>query len=109
MGEADGYVDLVTLSAPGPDAVSVNYATPDSTAVAGTACNFDYVAASGTLTFAPGETTKVVRVEILNCRRRGPRVIHVQPQRAVNATISRAFRIASSTTTPSSPPPAVRA
>ncbi len=42
--------------------VSVDWATADGTAVAGR----DYTAASGTLTFAPGETTKTVSVAILN-------------------------------------------
>ncbi|MCA1615765.1 MAG: FG-GAP-like repeat-containing protein, partial [Acidobacteria bacterium] len=38
--------------------VTVSYATADGTAAAGS----DYVAASGTLTFAPGETTKQITV-----------------------------------------------
>jgi hypothetical protein len=42
-------------------AVTVNYATADDTAVAGV----DYVAVSGTLTFAPGETTKTITVEVI--------------------------------------------
>ena len=42
--------------------VSVDWATADGTAVAGR----DYTAASGTLTFAAGETTKTVSVAILN-------------------------------------------
>ena len=41
--------------------VTVDYATADGTAVAGA----DYVATSGTLTFAPGETEKTVEVEVL--------------------------------------------
>ena len=51
----------VTLSVALEEAVTVNYATQDSTAVAGE----DYLAAFGTLTFAPGETTKTVTVQIL--------------------------------------------
>jgi subtilisin family serine protease/subtilisin-like proprotein convertase family protein len=42
------------------DPVSVNFATADGTATAGS----DYVAASGTLTFAPGELTKSVTVVV---------------------------------------------
>src|SRR5439155_25685636 len=49
------------------NAVSVNYATADSSALGSTACNYDYVGSSGALNFAPGETTKVVRVQILDC------------------------------------------
>ena len=41
--------------------VSVNYATADATAMAGV----DYVATSGTLAFAPGETTKIITVEVI--------------------------------------------
>ena len=41
--------------------VSVDWATANGTAVAGS----DYEAASGTLTFAPGETSKTVTVQLL--------------------------------------------
>ncbi len=43
------------------DAVSVDYATEDGTAVAGE----DYVAESGSLSFAPGETYREVRIGVL--------------------------------------------
>ena len=52
----------VTLSAAYDEAVMVNYATADGTA---TTADSDYLAASGTLTFAPGETTKTFTVEVL--------------------------------------------
>jgi chitinase len=71
VGEADGYVDLaVRLSARGSNAVSINYATSSSggTADQGNGCpGDDYVARDGTLNFAPGETTKVVRVQLHDC------------------------------------------
>ncbi len=51
----------VTLSPPASTPVSVDYATSDGSATAGA----DYLAASGSLTFAPGETTGVVTVPIL--------------------------------------------
>ncbi|HKS29654.1 MAG TPA: Calx-beta domain-containing protein [Pyrinomonadaceae bacterium] len=41
---------------------SVDYATSDGTAVAGT----DYTAKSGTITFAPGESTKTISISLLN-------------------------------------------
>ncbi len=41
--------------------MSVAYATADGTAVAGV----DYAARSGTLSFAPGETSKTIYVPIL--------------------------------------------
>jgi probable HAF family extracellular repeat protein len=48
----------VTLSAPSSQTVTVGYGTADGTATAGS----DYEAASGTLIFAPGETTKIITV-----------------------------------------------
>jgi hypothetical protein len=50
----------VTLSAIYDQAVTVNYATHDSSATAGS----DYVATSGTLTFAAGQKTKTFTVTI---------------------------------------------
>ena len=55
VNEDDGSVGfLVTLDPAASGTVTVNYATQDGTAVAGT----DYTATSGTLTFAPGEREK---------------------------------------------------
>ncbi|MCW1956995.1 MAG: cellulase family glycosylhydrolase [Mycobacterium sp.] len=50
----------VTLAAPSTQTVTVQYATANGTATAGG----DYTAASGTLTFAPGETGKTVTVAV---------------------------------------------
>jgi hypothetical protein len=50
----------VTLSAAYDQAVTVYYATQDGSATAGS----DYVAISGTLTFAPFQTTKTITVTI---------------------------------------------
>lgn len=52
----------VSLSQASTEAVTVNYVTSDQTAVAGV----DYDAASGSLTFAPGETTKDVSVTVIS-------------------------------------------
>ena len=62
--EAEGAVlsFRVTLDAAQTSTVSVRYATSDGTAVAGS----DYVARSGALRFAPGETSKTVSVPVLN-------------------------------------------
>ncbi len=63
VGESDGYVDVVvSLSSPGQNTVTVNYVTANESAT----YNNDYIYSSGTLTFAPGETTKVVRVELID-------------------------------------------
>jgi chitinase len=51
----------VTLSQPAPWAVSVDFATADGTAAAGS----DYAAAARSLTFAPGETSKTVTVDVV--------------------------------------------
>ncbi|MCZ8240292.1 MAG: VWD domain-containing protein [Microcystis sp. LE19-131.1A] len=52
----------VTLSQASNQTVSVNYATANGTATAGA----DYTATIGTLTFAPGVTTQVINIPILN-------------------------------------------
>lgn len=61
VGEIDGYAEfVVSLSAPTASQVSVYYVTDSGTARSGS--DFEY--ASGTLVFAPGVTTQVVRVAI---------------------------------------------
>lgn len=55
------FVFTVNLSRAYDQPVTVNFATQDDSAVAGV----DYLAASGTLTFAAGETAKLVTVEVL--------------------------------------------
>jgi chitinase len=54
----------VTLSAASSTPVTVNYATSNGTATAGS----DYTARSGSLTFAAGETTKIVQVAVTGDR-----------------------------------------
>ena len=51
----------VSLSAPSDGPVSVDYATQPGTAAAGS----DFVATSGTLTFAPGQTARSVDVSVV--------------------------------------------
>jgi Ca2+-binding RTX toxin-like protein len=53
---------VVTLDRPSSGVVSMNYTTQDGGALAGS----DYVATSGSLSFAPGETAKTVKVSLLN-------------------------------------------
>jgi hypothetical protein len=51
---------VVTLDRPSSRPINVSYATADETATAGA----DYIEANGVLTFAPGETRKVIPVTI---------------------------------------------
>src|SRR5205823_874842 len=51
-------VFTVSLSNPSYQTITVNYATADGTANAG----LDYVAESGTVTFAPGQTTRTISI-----------------------------------------------
>src|SRR5207249_2024128 len=55
------FVFTVSLSAAYDQAVAVNFATADGTA---TTADHDYQAQSGTLTFAPGQTTKSITVVV---------------------------------------------
>ncbi|MGD9620072.1 MAG: Calx-beta domain-containing protein, partial [Mycolicibacterium sp.] len=60
-GSHGHFMFSVTLDKASPETVTVNYATSNGTATAGS----DYVAASGTLTFAPGVTSQMVHVDII--------------------------------------------
>lgn len=63
VNEADGSVTVsVTRTGGGGDTATVQYATSGETATAGV----DYTEVSGTLTFAPGETTKEFTIPITN-------------------------------------------
>ena len=58
-----GAIDFrVTLSAPLSQQITVNYATTNGTAAAG----LDYTSTTGTLTFAPGVTEQIVRVNLVD-------------------------------------------
>jgi hypothetical protein len=75
----------VTLSAASSQSVTVAYATGNGTATAGS----DYQAASGTLTFAPGETSKTVTVLVYGDRVGEPNeTFVVNLSGATNATIA---------------------
>ena len=80
----------VTLSAAYDQAVTVNFATHDSSA---TVADNDYVAKSGTLTFAPGETTKTFTVTIKGDKKKESNEYFYVLLSGVssNATISEAY------------------
>jgi len=75
----------VTLSSASGMPVTVDFATVDGTAIAGD----DYVATNGTLTFAPGETSKSITIAMLNDSFIEPdEMFGVNLSNATNATIS---------------------
>jgi len=75
----------VTLSAVSSQSVTVNFATANNTATAGS----DYVATSGTLTFNPGDTTKPITVVVNGDTTVEPNeTFFVNLSNAVNATIA---------------------
>jgi len=75
----------VTLSAPSTQAVSVMYSTANGTATAGR----DYAAVTGSLTFAPGETSKVIATAVIGDTLVEPNeTFYVNLSSAVGATIA---------------------
>src|SRR5262249_9557236 len=79
-------VFTLSLSSPSADTVTVDYATADGTAQAG----LDYVAAAGTVPFAPGETTQTVGGTILGDAIKEPNeTFSLNLSNAVHATINR--------------------
>ena len=60
-GQTTLFTFTVTLSAAYDQPVTMSFRTANGTATTG---NNDYVARTGTLTFAPGETTKEVTIEV---------------------------------------------
>src|SRR4029077_17328654 len=69
----------VNLNMPSSTPVTVEYATTDGTAVAGT----DYTAAAGTLTFPPGVTTQPIHLTAL------PTSLH-QPTKTLQVALANA-------------------
>src|SRR5204863_7488105 len=75
----------VSLSAATAQTVTVNYATANGTATAGT----DYVSTNGTLTFLPGQTSQTITVAVLgDVLDELDETILVNLTAATNATIS---------------------
>ena len=75
----------VTLSVASAETITVDYATGDGSATAGS----DYQAVSGTLTFAPGETSKTITVPVIDDRLVEPtEYFYVALTGATNAVIA---------------------
>ncbi len=78
VSEADASKTItVNLSRPATTTVTVNYATSNGTATAGS----DYTATTGTLTFAPGETSRSFSIPITND-------LVVEPTETINLALS---------------------
>jgi hypothetical protein len=92
----------VTLSAPSTRTVTIDFATTDGTAVAGQ----DYVAASGTVRFAPGQTSRPITVNVLGDVLDEPdETFYVKLNNPAGATI--AGSQATGTITDDDPPPSL--
>jgi hypothetical protein len=76
-GATSQFAFTVSLAWPSVGTTTVNYATADGTALAGS----DYVAASGTLTFPPGLTSQTVVVQTLDDG-------HADPTKAFTISLS---------------------
>jgi PKD repeat protein/disulfide oxidoreductase YuzD len=81
----------VSLSAASSQPVTVNYATANGTAIAGS----DYTATSGTLTFAAGQTTQTLSVQVIGDKVYEPtETFFINLSSATNATIADAQAVA---------------
>jgi subtilisin-like proprotein convertase family protein len=87
-GGATAFTFTVSLSAVSGQSVTVNYATADGTA---TTLDGDYSAATGTLTFAPGTTTRTFTVQATgDTRNEADETFAVALSGATNATLGAA-------------------
>jgi hypothetical protein len=79
------FTFVVTLSAPSEKEIRVNFATANGTA---TTADNDYVAKSGTLVFAPGQTSKSIAVNVKGDRKKeANETFFVNLSDAMNTTI----------------------
>jgi hypothetical protein len=90
------FTFTVSLSAASPQTVTVAFATQDGTAIGGATIGGpygdpDYQTASGTLTFAPGETSKTITVNVNpEVYKERTETFYVNLSNATNATIGTA-------------------
>ncbi|MCX7415093.1 MAG: glycoside hydrolase family 9 protein, partial [Planctomycetia bacterium] len=77
----------IALSAASTQSITVQYATADGTAIVGS----DYTSASGTLTFAPGETQKTVTVLVTrDSAAEANETFQLKLSSPINATLTKA-------------------
>ena len=94
----------VTLSQVSGRTVTVNYATANLTPTASAVAGTDYTAASGTLTFAPGDSTKTITVTLAgDAADEFDETYHVILSGAANASITKATGIGTITNDDSPP------
>jgi hypothetical protein len=87
-GDTNFAVFTVTLSSPSGSPITVQYATNNREALAGS----DYEATTGTVTFQPGETSQTIRIPIIpDDVLEGTETFEVRLSNPVNATLG-AFR-----------------
>jgi hypothetical protein len=99
FGPASLAAFMVRLDSPSASPVTVQFSTANGTAVAGT----DYVPATGTLTFAPGQTTRTILVRTSDdTLSEGPETFVVNLSNPVGATITDAQAVG--TITDNEPP-----
>jgi hypothetical protein len=80
------FTFVVTLSAPSEKEIRVNFATANGTA---TTADNDYIARSGTVVFAPGQTSKTIAVTVKGDKRKeANETFFVNLSDSVNATIA---------------------
>jgi len=83
----------VTLSAASSLPVTVNYQTLNGTASGDAVCGSKsrgYITASGTLTFAPGETSKIITIQVVgDTFRESNQTFLVKLSSPINATITK--------------------
>jgi chitinase len=80
------FTFTITLSAPAPGAISVNYATSNGTASAGG----DYTAASGSVHFTAGQTSKQVTISVKgDTTKEADETFFISLSNAIGATINK--------------------
>ena len=82
VSEGDLSVNLTVTLTQAASPVAVTYSTHDSSATAfADTCTYDYIGKGGTLTFAAGEVSKTVKVDLIDCANAEPSSRSLRPER----------------------------